>query len=183
LKGLFAEFPAYFYDRILVPFTEGRSLRQAYRSKILSLSDLLPEEEKQRLLSSAETLLQDDLVDFSYLPVAEQDGFLRELSTGEKVGICRRENGRTLSALQALLSPYTDRGSGESGRCDNQRSEVQRRFGAAAYAEGFRSITASFGTQLESPAEANDAREPGRSIQEAVLKAFLKIEHLRLLYD
>lgn len=183
LKGLFAEYPAYFYDRIVVPFTEGRSLRQAYRSKIQSLSDLLPEEEKHRLLGSAETLLQDDLVDFSYLPVAEQDGFLRELAAGEKLGICRRGNGRTLSALQTLLSSQTDRGGGESGWSDNQRGEVRRRFGAATYAEGFRSLTASFGTQLESPAEATGARAPARSIQEAVLKAFLKIEHLRLLYD
>lgn len=183
LKGLFAEYPAYFYDRIVVPFTEGRSLRQAYRSKIQSLSDLLPEEEKHRLLGSAETLLQDDLVDFSYLPVAEQDGFLRELAAGEKLGICRRGNGRTLSALQTLLSSQTDRGGWESGWSDNQRGEVRRRFGAATYAEGFRSLTASFGTQLESPAEATGARAPARSIQEAVLKAFLKIEHLRLLYD
>lgn len=183
LKGLFAAYPAYFYDRILVPFTEGSSLRKAYRSKILSLSDLLPEEEKQRLLSSAETLLRDDLVDFSYLPVTEQDRFLRELASSEKLGICRRENGRILSELKTLLSSSRLHRGRESGWSDNLRFEVQRRFGAAAYAEGFRSLTASFGTHPAPSAESNGGGDPGRSIREAVLKAFLKIEHLRLLYD
>ena len=174
LKGLFAEYPACFYDRILVPFAEGPSLRNAYRRKILSLSDLLPEEEEQRLLNSTETLVQDDLVDFSYLPVAEQDRFLRELAGGEKAGICRRENRSTLSQIGALLSSSTAHGGRKSGWRNELRFEVQQRFGAAAYAEGFRSLTASFGTS---------GGDPGGSIQEAVLKAFLKIEHLRLLYD
>ena len=182
LKSLFAEYPACFYDRILVPFAEGPSLRNAYRRKILSLSDLLPEHEQDRLLNSTETLVKDDLVDFSYLPVAEQDRFLRELAGSEKAGICRRENGRTLSELQGLLSSPKRHG-GESGWSDNQRSEVKRRFGAAAYAEGFRSLTASFGTPPASSAELKRSGDPGTSIQEAVLESFLKIEHLRLLYD
>jgi hypothetical protein len=183
LKGLFAEYPACFYDRILVPFAEGPSLRNAYRRKILSLSDLLPEEEEQRLLNSTETLVQDDLVDFSYLPVAEQDRFLRELAGSEKAGICRRENRSTLAEIEALLSSSTAHGGRESGWRNELRFEVQRRFGAAAYAEGFRSLTASFGTGPASSAEPSGGGDPGRSIQEAVLKAFLKIEHLRLLYD
>jgi hypothetical protein len=178
LKGLFAEYPAYFYDRILVPFAEGTSLRNAYRSKILSLSDLLPGEEKQHLLRSAETLLQDGLVDFSYLPVREQDRFLREHTFGEKLDICRRENGRTLSELHTLLSTT----HGESSWSDNRQNEVRRRFEAATYAEGFRSITASFGTGPAPSAEPGGGGTGG-NIQETVLKAFLKIEHLRLLYD
>jgi hypothetical protein len=181
LKDLFAEYPAYFYERILVPFAKGPYLRNAYRRKILSLSDLLPEEEKQRLLGSAETLMQDGLVDFSYLPVAEQDRFLRELSVSDKLGISRRENGRTLAQLQTLLA--TKHGGRGSGWSENLQFEVRQRFGAAAYAEGFRSLIASFGTHPASCAEPSGGGDSGRSIQEAVLKAFLKIEHLRLLYD
>lgn len=183
LKGLFAEYPACFYDRILVPFAEGPSLRNAYRRKILSLSDLLPEEEEQRLLNSAETLVQDDLVDFSYLPVAEQDRFLRELAGSEKAGICRHENRSTLSEIGALLSSSTAHGGRETGWGNELRFEVQRRFGAAAYAERFRKLTASFGTGPASPVEPSGGGDPGGSIQEGVLKQFLKLEHLRLLYD
>jgi hypothetical protein len=71
---------------------------------------------------------------------------------------------------------------GESSWSDNRQSEVRRRFEAATYAEGFRSITASFGTG-PAPSTEPGGGDPGGNIQETVLKAFLKIEHLRLLYD
>ena len=183
LKGLFTEFPAYFYGGILVPFAESSSLRNAYRRKVLSLSDLLSEEDEGNLLRSVESLLKDDLVDFSYLPVAEQDRFLREFAFSGKSTVCRHQNGRTLSELQTLLSSPRMHGDRKSSRGDILRSEVQRRFGAAAFAEGFRNLNASFGTRPEWAAELSAAGDSGRNVQKGVLKAFLKIEHLRLLYD
>ena len=61
----------------------------------------------------------------------------------------------------------------------SKAAEADRRFGAAAYAAGFRKILKSYGSLTGKPP---GNLHPGTgSIEEQVQRAFLKIENLRLL--
>jgi hypothetical protein len=58
---------------------------------------------------------------------------------------------------------------------------VDRRFGPAAYAAGFRRALDSFGMPAQVPAGCLEST--GEGIAAGVLKAFLQMEQFRLLYD
>jgi hypothetical protein len=172
-KDLFSGYPAHFYDTLRVPVSDEPSLVQAYRRKIDRLADMIPEAEQDRLLQSVETLVRDGLADFSYLPVERQESVLREIAGGRKETLqsCRGENRAAITGIEGLLasgSPAADSGAGKA-------EEVERRFGAAAYAARFRRIIESF--------DRNVPTFPSPGIGERILKAFLELQHLRLLYD
>jgi hypothetical protein len=192
-EGLFAGFPACFYDGIRVPVLDAPSLLNAYRSKILDLSDLIGEAERDRLLEDVGTLVQDRWVDFSYLPVTEQERWLRRLaayaaSEGSRIGRAafqglRRRNRGALSRIADLIGSHK-----VEERAGVKEAEVRLRFGPAAYAAAFGRILESFG-KAESPftvrpgvGAAAIASAPG-GVRQAVLKEFLRLENLRLLYD
>ena len=173
LKALFADYPCRFYEKLNVPLSDTESLAAAYRRKILSLSDLIPETERRLLLDSVHALSRDNCVDFSYLPVSGQHRLLLS-AAGEENSLLpalRAENRRLIEDFTRLL---------RSGRISAGASaqRVTERFGAEAYAEGFRRILCAFETQEAPPATP----APG-AIAERVVKAFLRIENLRLLYD
>ncbi|UCF98709.1 MAG: hypothetical protein JSV89_04020 [Spirochaetaceae bacterium] len=189
VKDLFQEYPACFYDTIRVPVSDSPSLAEAYRRKIQGLSGLIPEAERERLLATADTLVRDGLVDFSFLPVPEQNELLRKIAAGQSAALkqCRQENGAVLSKIEDLLSPGMKPAAGSGS---HKSEEVDARFGAAAYAAGFQRIIGSFDS-LSAAAAVSTAAVPtaavsprdGDGIWDEVLKAFLKLENLRLIYD
>lgn len=176
-QDLFEEYPAYFYDTLLVPVPDSNGLAEAYRSKIKGLSALIPRAEQERLLAEVDTLTRDGLVDFSFLPVEAQEKLLREIAAGDgtEIHTCRRENRITLSRIEEML---TIRNSAATVAGSSKSAEVDRRFGAAAYTTGFRRILEAFGTGSRLWRKSSDA-----GIAAGVLKAFLELEQLRLLYD
>jgi hypothetical protein len=180
LKDLFEEYPAYFYDTIRVPLPDATSVVEAYRGKIEQLSALIPRAEQDRLLAEVDTLALDDHVDFSFLPVQAQEKLLRAIAPdgGAAIHDYRRANGDTLLRIANLLSPG-NAPAAEQRICT--AGEVERRFGAAAYAAGFRMILESYGASRTN--HDTDPRPSAGSIGEQVQRAFLNLENLRLLYD
>jgi len=180
LKDLFHGYPAHFYDTIRVPVPDAPSIVEAYRSKIRGLSALIPRAEQERLSAEVEQLLRDDRVDFSFLPVKAQEKLLREIAAAESpaLRICRRENRLTLSKIEQMLAAQME--STSDGGI-SKAAEADRRFGAAAYAAGFRKILKSYGSLTGKP--PGNLHPGTSSIEEQVQRAFLKIENLRLLYD
>jgi len=174
LKDLFRKYPAYFYDTLRVPVSDPPALAQAYRSKIERLSTLIPPAEQERLLAAVDTLVRDDKVDFSFLPVRAQEELLRAIAAGggTELPACRGENRLTLSRIEEMLGTRVKEAAGAGS---SKSAEVQSRFGAAAYAAGFQRILESFGTGSGLGTDAD--------IAAGVLKAFLNLEQLRLLYD
>jgi hypothetical protein len=180
LKDLFHGHPVHFYDTIRVPVLDPPKVAEAYRAKIRGLSALIPPEEQERLTSEVEQLLREDRVDFSFLPVEAQERLLREITAAESpvLRICRRENRLTLSKIEEMLAGQIE--SATPAR-SLKAAEVDRRFGAAAYAAGFRRILQSSGSLTGKPREHLQNRTG--SIAQRVQRAFLTIENLRLLYD
>lgn len=174
LKELFDGYPAYFYDTIRVPLSDAPALVEAYRSKIRGLSVLIPEEERERLLADAELLVRDGLADFSFLPLHEQEKLVRRIGAGEAELLkdCRRENRGVIRNVQRLLATTPQAACAEAAA-----AAVEERFGASAYASAVRRILRSFDT----PRQGAGACRPSE-IGTGVLKAFLKLENLRLLY-
>ena len=116
---------------------------------------------------------RDNLVDFSFLPVSEQQRLL--MSTAAS-GNCplpawRAENRRLIDDFAQLLH------GGESVP-EASTHRVAERFGAAAYAERFQRICTALQTHEPPP-----ATPAPRVVAGGVLKAFLRLENLRLLYD
>jgi hypothetical protein len=183
-KDLFEDYPGYFYDAIRVPVADRQSLAESYRSKINGLSSLIPGGERHRLLTEVDQLVQDDHVDFSFLPVEAQEKLLREMAAGEsqKLESCRAANPVVLSRIEELLEMQME---GKSGTGSSKAEEVERRFGAAAYSAGFKRILDSFAeTGEQVPASAPSRRSgTGEGIAAGVLRQFLSLEQLRLLYD
>jgi hypothetical protein len=191
MRELFTGYPACFYEAVRVPLTDSAALLQAYRSKILGLSELIGEEERDRLLEAMGALAEGGRVDFSYLPVGWQHNLIREIAAGRTgsgdaggvLSACREHNRLVLSGIRDLLASGVNPGSREF---ENKEAEVRQRFGAAAYAAAFRRILESFGeTGSPTAAEAGTgaaASTPGE-VGRAVLKEFLRLENLRLLYD
>jgi hypothetical protein len=177
LKDLFHGYPAYFYDTIRVPVSDPPTVAEAYRSKIEELSTLIPKFEQERLLAEIEQLVRNNRVDFSYLPVEAQEKLLRKIvaADGPELRICRSENRITLGRIDEMLTMEMERAADVG---TSKLAEVDRRFGAAAYAAGFRRILDSFGTGSRRCRQGKD-----EGIAAGVLKAFLKLERLRLLYD
>jgi hypothetical protein len=181
LKDLFKDYPAHFYDTIRVPLQNGSSLSAAYKSKIRGLSALIPETAREALLAASDRMAREDLVDFSYLPVGEQERNLREIASGNRTLLeeLRKANAAELSKIEELLR---SKKAETAERQQTREAELEARFGAAAYAEGFQRILHSFDERNRAPAdlEAGNTMEP---VNERVQRAFLKLENLRLLYD
>jgi hypothetical protein len=174
LKDLFTEYPAYFYDTIRVPVSDGPALTEAYRSKIRGLSALIPEADREHLLAEAELMVRDGLADFSFLPLREQENLVRRIGAtgGGILQSCRRENRSVVRNIERLLSTGPEAAAGAA-----KAAAVEGRFGAAAYAAGVRRILQSLGNRWDG-SDAGSSAEIGQG----VLKAFLKLENLRLLY-
>jgi len=183
-KDLFEGAPACFYDAIRVPVEDAQSLTGSYRSKIKGLSPLIPRAERERLLAEVEQLVQDDQVDFSFLPVEDQEKMLREIATAAspKLESCRAANGVVLSRIEELLETQMQRAT-DAGTFVTEK--VDRRFGADAYSAGFRRILDSFGKPGEQvPGDAPSRRSgTDQGIAAGILRQFLRLEQLRLLYD
>jgi hypothetical protein len=183
---LFEGYPGFFYNAIRVPVPEARSLAESYRRKIDRLSSLIPRSERDRLLAEVEQLAQNDQLDFSYLPVEDQERLIREITSAgsAKLASCRAANSAVLSRIEELLEMQLE---GETDARLSKAEEVDRRFGAAAYCSGFRGILDSFGEPggqvLRSAASTSRRPGTGRGIATGVLRAFLRLEQLRLLYD
>jgi hypothetical protein len=179
-KDLFEEAPACFYDAIRVPVEDAQSLTESYRGKIKRLSPLFPGSEAERLSAEVEQLVQDDQVDFSFLPVEAQEKMLREVATaaGGKLESLRAANGAVLSRIEELTRILPEKGGGSF-----ETEKVARRFGAAAYSAGFGRIIDSF----EPPGRTAQPESPPSGFQgdvaAGILRQFLGLEQLRLLYD
>lgn len=176
-KELFQDYPAYFYDTLRVPVPDSADLAEAYRSKIKGLSALIPRAEQERLLMEVDGLARDDRVDFSFLSVEAQERLLRAIAAGDGAAIhaCRAENRTTLSRIEEMLR---SRMADAAAAGISKSAQIDSRFGPAAYAAGFRRIVDTFGTDSRRRRQNTDA-----GIAAGVLKAFLELEQLRLLYD
>jgi hypothetical protein len=148
------------------------------------LSPLIPSTEAQRLLAEVEQLVQDDQVDFSFLPVDSQERMLREIAraSGPKLESFRAGNAVVLSRIEQLIAAQMQRATA-AGPFNTEK--VTRRFGPAAYAAGFKEILDSFGeTQLQEPGSTPSRRSgTEQGIAAGVLQRFLRLDQLRLLYD
>ena len=125
-------------------------------------------------------MVRDDQVDFSFLPIEAQEGLLRSIGAGEgkELESYRRQNTDTLEKIGNLLE--TVMAEPWNGG-DSKTAALDRRFGRAAYANGFQRIVESFAFRTQKP---DGASPPGiDGIWEQVQRAFLKLENLRLLYD
>lgn len=183
-KDLFEDAQAYFYDAIRVPVEDAQSLTESYRSKIRRLSPLIPRTEAQRLMAEVEQLVQDDQVDFSFLPVDSQERMLREIAhaVSTKLESFRAANAVVLSRIEQLIDMQMQRTTAAG---PFKTEEVARRFGPAAYAAGFRGILDSFGKTGLQEAGGTPSRRSGseQGIAAGVLQQFLRLDQLRLLYD
>jgi hypothetical protein len=183
-EDLFKDYPAYFYDSIRVPVPDTAPVVEAYRSKIKELSPLIPRADQERLLAGIEELVQEEKVDFSFLPVEAQERLLREIAAadGPEREFCRTENRVALSRIEELLEIHIER---ESATVNAKKGEVDRRFGACAYSAGFQRILDSFGFAPEQFGRDSPGRRPhvGEEVAQRVLKSFLNLDQLRLLYD
>ena len=183
-EDLFEDYPAYFYDSIRVPVPDAAPLVEAYRSKIKGLSALLPRVDQARLLAMIEELGREEPVDFSFLPVEAQERLLREIASAEgpKRDFCRTENRVALSRIEELLEIHIERAIDTTIA---KKDEVDRRFGARPYSAAFQQILDSFGFPPEqsgrdSPGQRSSA-EDGIALR--ILRSFLSLDQLRLLYD
>jgi hypothetical protein len=183
-KDLFEEAPAHFYDAIRVPVPDARSLTESYRRKIEGLSSLIPALDGDRLLAEVELLVQDDQVDFSFLPVEDQEKMLREIASafGPTLESCRAANAEVLARIEELMEMQVQGGS-VAGALTVEK--VAGRFGSAAYGAAFGQILDAFGKPESEAPEGNPGPRTGTEggIAGAILRQFLKLDNLRLLYD
>jgi hypothetical protein len=174
-RELFAGYPAVLYGSVACPLGSGqrKGLRAAYRRKLRSLSDTIPKEDLQRLDSEVERIAAAETVDFSYLPLDEQEKLLGRLCDPGLCAELRHANRELARAIPALLSaPLPDRSQA-----------IEDGFGLRRFAGALGEILDSLGKPA--PAlhpEPESVAEPA-SIQEAVVRRFARLEHLRLLYD
>jgi hypothetical protein len=187
IRSLFRGYRAYFYQQLNCPLgaNESLELKEKYRRKIDSLSEFLSPASRERLLDEVNGLVSDGLVDFSYLPVERQEWMLREVAGGNPrlTGTLREANAGLLAWIADVLSSPTP-------AAGDKRPEIEARFGLKAYAEAFRVILDSFapaagGSGQNDRYEQQDGGKQGglSRIQQGVLDRFLRLQHLRLLYD
>ncbi len=199
---LFDGYPAYLYDRLMVPLTRRQrdEAKAAYRQKIASLHTLVPEEYLAAAQAALLRMFSRECADVSFLSAAEQLRILRDLARGLALGGMAGEirdlNRETFAALRRLAfrEPAGNMPAGPgagtcvdgtavdfpaSGRTTTGRARVERLFGSDAYAERVRRLLAGLAKAL--PTEALPVAAAGSGVHERLVAAFARPEQMRLL--
>jgi hypothetical protein len=167
---LFASCPALFYHAVSCPVGGGERarLRARYLGKLSRLSGVLPPHLLPSLEEEIESAFSSELVEFSYLPVTQQEEVLARFDDPGVARELRRANRELAHGIPGILHrPVPDRSA-----------PIEERFGLPQYARKLGAILDSFAD----PSPPGTQPDP-TSVQSAVLRRFARLEYLRLLYD
>ncbi len=169
LKDLFIDYPAYFYQSILYPLKTGdrKKIISSYNKKLRDLRGIVPDRELSILERNLQTYLEEEMIDFSYLPAELQVQIIRDMEDKKYCDILKEVNQDLLRTGRSLMHS-----------CPPDRNEqVLERFGYKRYTLTFKKILDS----LNRPSEG--ANTGLKDIQAKIIQQFAKKECLRLLYD
>ncbi len=165
---LFGDYPRRFWADFSVPVDSETAQRtkEAYQQKISVIEKRFPAKAVKSITSAVSKMHSSGSIDFSFLSVKDQLAVL-ELARGDQNWI---DNTRSLnkelleSAARTLFAyaPSMDR-------------KIESYFSSSAYAHNFNSILKDFGVKRSAPS--------AEKISESVLKAFGRIDYMRLLFD
>ncbi|MFW5685939.1 MAG: hypothetical protein ACOC0O_04725 [Spirochaetota bacterium] len=168
IESLFAEYPSTFYDGFRVPMRSpsitamGAYLRMRYNERLSEVDDVLPALARERLESDLDELLSHESIDFSFLPAQMQLTVLGDLREEGYGALVKAMNGDVISAVEQIPP-------GDAPDRSKLLSEVL----------GFESYAHAFGTLVDSEQTGAPGRFEG--VQQKLVKAFARIEQLRLL--
>ncbi len=171
MSGVFSGYPAVFYSGVsCAPHKrERKRLKALYGVKLRRLASVLPSDAIGNIERNLAGMLENELVDFSFLDPSAQMGILKEAS----------ESGHALSGLREINHELV--WNIETLRSAHPRPAVERmeeRFGPEVFAGGLRRIVKSFERTEASPAAVSP-----REIESRVRRAFSTAASMRLLYD
>lgn len=171
-KPAFVDFDALFYDGVSVPASclDIPELIGLYRKKVHRLSALIPEDMVKDINGEIDSLFSRENIDFSYLSLEMQIDFLKQIKNdSELFNQCRKVNESIINHIKNFF--ITD--------CSHRKDIIEQNWSLPAYSKRTDAILHSFFTQTPLP---EHDRSPNL-IYESILKQFLSLPYLRLLYD
>lgn len=165
---IFRDQQACFYTEVRIPFSkrEKETLKEMYRNNFKRISAIYPGLDTSRLIRDLHTMLREDFIDFSYLPVTMQLEILKKLGDHVFLDDTRRVNKALLDNFEKTLMQDPEK----TAEPDLERFSLQK------HAEVIKKITNSL--YADSGMEITE----NKKITSNLLASFTKIEYLRLLY-
>jgi len=163
---IFGDYPRRFWADFRVPAEKDLAEKtiNAYLSKIENLKSILPEKSIKTMTATASKLAAGGGIDFSFLSVDDQLKCLKKADSEKWLESTRMLNKELIYSvertIQAVPLPM--------------HNTILQKYGESAYIKNFSGIVSSFGIK-------NNSASPVK-IRDSVIKAFGRIDYLRLLY-
>ncbi len=168
ILDVFGNYPRRFWADFSIPVTRetARKTQEAYQNKLKQLSSILPAKSTKSINSAIAKISTGGTIDVSFLSVESQAAILEQARTDQAwIEDARSINRELLESSERTLCAHAP----------DMTRHIESRFGSGIFTRNLQDVLADFGVKRSSPS-------PDK-IRESVLKAFGRIDSLRLLRD